>query len=157
MLPPTSVLLCGRLGFIIGSLHHHVWTMRMWGRYLDSVVLNNIAAIQNNLFQTSRLCFVIRATAVYLNDPSKCVFVYLSEQTNSISGQVAQSHAAVWWCREEEETIALATRLQVSHSVKMWLDTMQEFWRFFVYSVNWLIAIVLKDRGAKQATFYVDK
>lgn len=97
----------------------------IWGRYLNSVVLNNIASIQNCLFQTCGLCCVIQAAAVYSNDLCTCVFVHLSKQTNGISRQVAKSHAAVWWCREEEESIAMETHLQVSHAIKVWAETTQ--------------------------------
>ena len=54
-----------------------------------------------------------------------CVFVYLSEQTNGISGQKAECHAAVWWCWEKEEPVAMDTRLQVSHSIEVWSETTQ--------------------------------
>lgn len=54
-----------------------------------------------------------------------CAFVYLSKQANGISRQVAEGHIAVWWCREEEEFIAMDARLQVSHAIKVRAATMQ--------------------------------
>lgn len=102
---------------------------------------NNISAIQHNLAQAGRLHYAIPTTSV--------AFVYLSEQTNGVSGQVAKSHAAVRRRREEEEAIVLEKHLQVSHAIEVWLETAQQFWRLRGHSVIWLETIMLRVGGAE--------